>query len=354
MVDESTPDSDMKLSDFMESLYPDYEAAKTQRYDTIFRLFYDISAFNKVPSSINTFLWGMIFLTIDAFVQMLPVNVRWFQPNYNHDSFSYLYSLIASRQISLFISIVTIIILIVQWAAVLKYNKSLKVSSGMATFLYISLMHLPFYITFIQSLCFGQLMLLLVSNNDSLYSIVYVSFLILGITIIYYITSSGFWSITKYTLYLGEGLFSFWEPPFTFVDLLAIFAIFALVPFRGSNYPYVTIGSCVVSLLWGISMLYKRIRPAMLSHLANIIETKLYLDCIIFSLYSILTIWKPFNSHLKMSIYMILLVINFVIAMGLVYVKYKIFDPGFNKKGQNGFDQSRIPNANSEIGRAHV
>lgn len=350
MANEDSHDSEMKLSDFLHSLYPDFMATKTQRYESIFRFFYDILAFNKLSTSINTILWGLIYLSIDFFILLMPLDVKWFQPDITEDlGISSLFSAIITRQVTALLLIIMSLFIIIHWYTMALYNHNPKMSSKKATLLYFSVVHAPILFTIFIALCFGELILIAVEDTTSREKSITYIFACLCVFLVYTIDSTIFFSITRFSLHLGEGIFSFWEPPFFFIDFLCIFAIISIIPFRGSKNYLVSLIPSIISFLWGCSMIKRRVRPVIISYIGNIIETKLIFDSIAISIYSLITIWFQFDHQLFATIYLILIVISLMLAIMYVYRRYKVLDPGFEKKGQVGYDQSRIPNSNSAV-----
>lgn len=312
---------EMKLDNFLEFLYPASNTERTEAYDKVFHLFYDVLTLSSIAPGFEVCAWVMflIFVTLCPVFWCLPVT--WFDNlfvtgNDLSPKSPFLMTQVVMRQFGLALVIFGLIILCYQYRAVVTYDPKRPLSGKKATILFFSLMHLPLILSPVYGLCSGCLLAVnIVTQSYRVFTAVFqitvpVVFLLLAVN------SVMFMRTTKYSLSLRSGLFSYWEPPYDLLDYCFFWLCGAALPFRMYKHNTALIVVYSTGILWGAGLLVRRRTPVFCGLTASMSDAFLAYTFIDFSIFAFSVILIE-QSVLDVVVGVIILVFMNVLLSGI-------------------------------------
>ena len=333
MTRESAQGNEISLLEFLSlvRLSPEHFPNKIK----LFEFYDDILTLSKPTFFLNSLLWALVYFLYDSIVILFSL------PFANN-------SILNQQNIERAGSIVYVLFLLpilYFWLSFVFYkNDMTRLQATLLLFIIYQFTNFSFIFIGIFS---GYFFLLLLQE----YQLSFIILTIIGsITFfIYFFTNVLTVQITNYSLFIKDGLFSFFEVPLNQFDNIAAFIFGSLAPFNLSyERRYQTVGTaiCVFMLLYGCFSIYSSIdRPKFLSSMGFFVQLKYGIDCIISGILSNIDIWTSISALLSYSMKSFLhqvfsIIITFICFSNyFLYTRDRIISPsstGTTKISSNG------------------
>ena len=282
--------SDIKLGDYLNTLYPQNGAERIEEFHTMFQLCQDIFNISKISNVVEC-IFRLLFLIInDIFIVTLPYKLKWFTAFESTDnmSFSKILVILLTRQSALFVILLMCFILIMEISIFATYDPVKHLSEKTATFLNFVIVYLSPICSLLMGLVLGCFLLCDAGDMSNIAKNVYgilVTFMFLFISLSYYI----FILITKYSIVIKPGNFASFEPPYGITDLIYFYCLGTSFPCRSSGhsyYYYYSLIFTVLSVFWSIYKFMSRRRYCYVSSFANFVDLKVIADTFVYSIAS--------------------------------------------------------------------
>jgi len=286
-------------------------------YSIPFLYFHRILTRKCYKTSVDFVIGMILYSIIDMFIVLLcqPLNVgASFKVSSSLPQVSFFLAQIDLIQVTISLIAANSLIVLFQWLTLGFFDSNSDFSKPVSTFLYFFFHYFPVMASPFEGYFFGCLVL---SNSTS--SVINreeaICAMLLCITFSILILHCFIWNlITRYSLIISHGMFGYWEPPFSALDISYLFFVGAAYPFRvGEKFEYTTI-VFVISILYGMVRLYKSQIPKYTSTTANIIDKKISFDAIILSIFGLINIWVPKKGYYSFSIMFMAYFVNILAA----------------------------------------
>lgn len=318
--EEDMMSSSYSLEDLLEFLRLPDQKSTNMKY-SILQFYNTILTKSRIPRSIDFFLWIIFYIFIEVIVSSTSLQTKIFS-DLNPISFensqrstNSLFSKVLAQLSTVSIFVLTILIIIFQ---IPLFTNSFSIGHLKATFLHLSLVHVPMILTPAYGILFGVEIMSTVGTESNDHSGTYYG-LLASISFISILCSTCLFTSTTWNkLTITNHPFEYWEFPYGFIDLIFFFLQGTFFPIRNSLFEKSIIGFEIIQFSYGWYFVFKRRQYSFIYLTPNFIEAKIGTDFINFSVVSLLNLFINFSSLTKISLIFITHFIDMIVASVVV------------------------------------
>ena len=301
--EEDIMPSSYSLEDLLEYLRLHDRSSSNIKYSG-FQFYNTILTKSQLTGSMDFFLWTIFYIFLEVIISSTSLQTRIFSDlnpifvEANTKSTNSLFSKVLAQLSTVCLFILTILIIIFQIPV---SSQKSTVGHLKATFLHLSLIHLPMILTPAYGILFGCHIMSTAGTEANDHSGTYYALLIAVSFIAIACSTYLFTSTTWNKLTITNHPFEYWEFPYGFIDLVFFFLLGTFFPIRNSYYEKAIIAMEVIQFIYGWYFLLKRRQHSFIYLTPNFIEAKIGIDCITFSFVGMINLFFNISQLSKLG-----------------------------------------------------
>ncbi|OHT10552.1 hypothetical protein TRFO_20035 [Tritrichomonas foetus] len=318
--EEDTQDTYISLETLMDYFEINKRNSSKNKINQ-FEHFNQILFFTRLPKSVDAFLWIFFFLFIEFIVTISSIHSNWFQRFYSRDGLTsvnvtkYLFSKISVQMSTIVCFGITYLIL--GFHRNNSFGKKMKLSVFKATLLHVSFVHIPLILVPFYGIIYGihtmsNYLRVTQDNSGTFYSLLIATMFILIV-----VSTLTFANTTYTKLTINKLYFEFWNYPYNLIDFVFLFILGAFMPMydyndHGEN---LSIMMSFFLIIYGSYKLFQRKIPAFVRIIPHFIESKVFLDMIVFGVFQVVTYFVPLGNTVEVLMISILHFFTFILGI---------------------------------------
>ncbi|OHT11188.1 hypothetical protein TRFO_01115 [Tritrichomonas foetus] len=299
--EEDVPSTVISLADLLENLKLT-RSNKTNVRFLQFEYFDWMLTRTHLPSWLDFISWMLYFMIIEVILTATSIQAHFFgtlnSTNWTKDTKStdFLFSKVTIQLATIILFTFTLCLIIFQRPFAFTINfKNSSMTHFRASLLHFSYVHIPILLSPVFGILLGSHILANVGSETEDTTATYYALLACTTYILLLSSVSAFVAVINSKLTITNTPFAFWKYPYNFVDLLFFYLIGAFFPLRSSPAEKVVIAMMIIQFFYGIYFLIRRRTPVFLYLTPAVLEIKMGVDYILFSILTITNILSSVN-----------------------------------------------------------
>lgn len=337
-MNEDMQQSEKSLEEILNDFYIGMKA-KGSDFEKSIHFYSDILSESRLPSSLDSLIWVILFIGIDLIFILLSMPIERFNKSENDETTQF-FGQFRKQQYAFSTNFVALVYLIYVSLSYYLYKPGEKLNKIHASVLQVLINHVPVITTITLGIQFGTLLRSNYQFEEFLMfsTVISLSSSFIFILIVLLVRHSQM--VTEHSLYLKAGSFAFWCYPFTVLDHICFFIISTCFPLRIAGYKDLGSFAAAVLFLFGLRLLMRVKTPIFISPFGSIFLLKISLDAMLYAFLSFITLWSNIDIPLTFQLFMVFNFLTIFLASLIWNILFRYSTSCFLNDGS--FDQAKI------------